>query len=63
MKNSPEWRRECLAKYVLAMDKERREEFYKGMVEKSGKLAVNQLIDDVNKLKRKRREKQECRSA
>lgn len=57
--DSPAFRRECFARKVLSMDKDRREDFYKGMLKERGQVAVNQLISDVNKLKKARRERSE----
>jgi hypothetical protein len=34
------------------MDRYRREAFYQGVFEKRGREAVNQLIEDVNKMRR-----------
>lgn len=49
MNNSPEFRRECEARYVLKMDPDKREEFYRGARIKRGPNAVNELIKEVKK--------------
>lgn len=48
-------RRECEARYVLTMDDARRNEFYKGVLAKRGQEKANQLVDDVNRMRRKER--------
>jgi hypothetical protein len=49
-------RRECEARYIFAMDGQFREEFYRGALKERGKARVNQLIADVNELRKKARE-------
>lgn len=48
-------RRECEARHVLKMSDDRRQEFYEGALKHRGREKVNQLIDDVNQLRRRER--------
>ena len=56
MRNDEQHRRECEARHVLTMDKDRRDAFYQGVFDKRGREAVNQLIEDVNKMRREAKE-------
>lgn len=55
MNDTEKYRRECEARYVFAMDKVKREAFYKGVLGERGMWKLNQLIADVNVLKKERR--------
>lgn len=59
MNNSPEFRRQCEARYVAKMSKDQREEFYKGVLKERGREAANLLIADVNKMRKERKSKTE----
>jgi len=56
MNNTEQYRRDCEARYVLKMSDARRKEFYEGALKHRGKEKVNQLINDVNQLRRKMKE-------
>ena len=55
MNNTEQYRRECEVRYVAKMPDEKRREFYQGVLKHRGKEAANQLIDDVNQLRRRER--------
>ena len=55
MNNSEEFRRACEVRYVAKMPDEKRREFYQGVLKHRGKEKANQLIGDVNQLRRKER--------
>ena len=55
MINSEEYRRACEVRYVAKLPVEKRREFYQGVLKHRGKEKANQLIDDVNQLRRKER--------
>ncbi|SEO78401.1 hypothetical protein [Nitrosovibrio sp. Nv6] len=51
--DSEEYRRECEARYVMKMGDERRNTYYQGVLQKRGKAKANELIDDVNRIRKK----------
>ncbi|ODT75468.1 MAG: hypothetical protein ABS69_10660 [Nitrosomonadales bacterium SCN 54-20] len=55
MNATEEYRHACETRYVAAMPDEKRREFYEGVLKHRGKEKANQLIDDVNQLRRKER--------
>lgn len=56
MDNSEQHRRDCEARFVMAMGRDRREAFYQGVFKERGRDAANQLIEDVNNIRRKAKE-------
>lgn len=48
-KNSPEFRLECEARYVLKMARARREEFYKGVLLHRKQKGLDELLAEVKK--------------
>jgi hypothetical protein len=48
MNDSEQFRHECEARHVMKMNKEQRQEYYKGAVLHRGQAAVSRLIDEVN---------------
>jgi hypothetical protein len=58
MNNSEQHRRDCEARHVLKMNDTDRQEYYKGVIAKRGRVKVNELIDDVNRMRREAREKE-----
>ena len=57
MNNSEQHRRACEARHVLEMNDIDRQEYYKGVMAKRGRVKANELIDDVNRMRREAREK------
>lgn len=56
MNNSEEFRRECEARRVLKMGDEQRKSYYEGVLKHRGRERTNQLICDVNRMRREMRE-------
>jgi hypothetical protein len=58
--NSPEWRLECEARHVMKWDRLTREAYYKAITGtgKRGELRRDELINEVNRLRRIAREAQ-----
>lgn len=54
-KNSEEWRRICEAKHALQMNNDHRQAYYEGVKARRGQNAVNELIAEVNKQRRRMR--------
>lgn len=59
--NSPEYRLECEAKLVMQWDRLKREAYYKAIQGpgERGKIRANELIAEVNKLRREEQRKQQ----
>jgi hypothetical protein len=49
MNNSPEYRRECEARFVLKMPYDKRMEHYRGVLEKRKQKGLDELIAEVNR--------------
>lgn len=54
--SSEEFRRECEARRVLKMGDEQRKSYYEGVLKNRGRERTNQLIGDVNAMRREMRE-------
>ncbi|SOD42397.1 DUF7696 family protein [Nitrosovibrio sp. Nv4] len=52
MNDSEQHRRECEARYVMKMDDTRRQTYYEGVLKHRGKAKANELIDDVNAMRK-----------
>lgn len=51
-----EFRRQCEARYVMKMNDERRKSFYEGVFKNRGRERAQQLVDDVNQMRKTMKE-------
>ena len=49
MDNSPEFRRQCEARFVLKMSDGKRQAYYRGVEEKRGSAAAHELVAEVKR--------------
>lgn len=59
MNNSPEFKRECEARFVMKMTHEKRREYYSGVLRERKQKGLDELINEVNRQYRLQREAME----
>lgn len=52
MNSSPEYRHECLMKYIINLPDDKRKQHYANVLEHHGKAAANALIAAVNEYRK-----------